>query len=57
MLKLKKSFWDIFLGEKPLTYCRICNRPVFNLKTKFAEKGLCVYCYDAYQEGYNDRKN
>ena len=35
-------------------HCRLCNRPIFNLNSKFGKKELCIYCYTAYEEGQGE---
>lgn len=32
-------------------YCRLCNRPIFRIRSPWGERGLCMYCNDAYEEG------
>jgi hypothetical protein len=54
-LTLMDKFCNLFTkkASKVKGYCGNCNRPVFSLESKWAKKGLCIYCNDMTPEESN----
>ena len=46
-----KKLQNIISQNKIKGYCRICNKPIYNLNTSWGMRGICVYCGEAYREG------
>ena len=48
-----RAFWESYYIRHPKVVgkCKYCGNPIFDQKTKWREKGECVFCYNAYQIG------
>ena len=58
-LKLFDKFDNIFLKKESQVkaYCGHCGRGVFNLETKWAKIGLCIYCWDMQNITVGDKRD
>lgn len=58
-LKTEDIFFNLFTSkkEKVKAYCGHCSRGVFNLNTRWARQGLCIYCWDMQNITVGDKRD
>lgn len=54
-IKLADKITGYLCSAKVRGYCRICGGRIFNMNSRFGKKGMCVHCYNAYEQGKRAR--
>ena len=58
-LKLQDKIINLLNPRKSKikAYCGHCSRGVFNLNSKWAKEGLCIYCWDMQNITVGDKRD
>ncbi|MCK5021556.1 MAG: hypothetical protein KAS32_31400 [Candidatus Peribacteraceae bacterium] len=51
---IDKHIWGL---PEVTGWCRYCGKPIFSTDGDWVEKEMCIYCYEAYERGLNEKRD